>query len=229
MQLSDYSTRVLKKVEAGDAMAVRLPRKRLEILLSQLEGFPDPTPCREQYEVSDSVAATMVFTAATYGDIANRRVFDLGCGPGRLAIGAALLGAASVVAVDIDSKVLNVAERNAVQLGVQNCIKFVEQDIEMISAQTDTVLMNAPFGVQRVHADQPFLRKALEIGNVIYSLHLASEGGRQFITRFVSELGGQVSFIQEMTMALPATMHFHEKTKHIIKVDFYRITTQEEK
>jgi putative methylase len=209
-------------------MAVRLPRKRLEILLSQLEGFPDPVPSREQYEVTDTVAATMLFTAATYGDIEDRTIFDLGCGPGRLAIGAALLGAGSVVAVDIDSKVLNVAERNAVQLGVQNCIKFVEQDIETITAQVDTVLMNAPFGVQRVHADQPFLRKALEIGKVIYSLHKASEGGRQFITRFVSELGGQVSFIQEMAMALPATMHFHEKKKHIIEVDFYRIKKQEE-
>jgi putative methylase len=210
-------------------MVVRLPRKHLEILLSQLEGFPAPVASREQYEVTDRVAATMVFTAASYGDIEHRSVYDLGCGPGRLAIGAALLGAYSVVAVDIDSKVLNVAEQNAVQLGVQNCIKFVEHDIEMITAQADTVLMNAPFGVQRVHADQPFLRKALEIGNVIYSLHKASKGGRQFITRFVSELGGQVSFIQEMTMALPATMHFHEKKKHVITVDFYRIKTQEEK
>jgi len=210
-------------------MSTRLPRKRLEILLSQLQGFPEPSADKEQYEISDSVAATMVFTAASHGDIEDKQVFDLGCGPGRLAIGAALLGACTVTGVDIDSKVLNVAEQNAVQLGVQNCIKFVEQDIETITANVDTVLMNAPFGVQRVHADQPFLRKALEIGKVIYSLHLASEGGRQFITRFVSELGGQVSFIQEMTMALPATMHFHEKKKHIIKVDFYRITTQEEK
>ncbi|MFX0170040.1 MAG: METTL5 family protein [Candidatus Hodarchaeota archaeon] len=209
-------------------MSVRLPRKQLEILLSQLQGFPDPIPSREQYEVSDSVAATMVFTAATYGDIENQHVFDLGCGPGRLAIGAALLGAHSVVAIDIDSKVLNVAEQNAVQLGVQNRIKFVAQDIETITAQADTVLMNAPFGVQRVHADQPFLQKALEIGKVVYSLHKASEGGREFISRFVSERGGRVSFIQEMAMTLPATMHFHEKKKHIIKVDFYRIETQEE-
>ena len=209
-------------------MSTRLPRKQLEILLSQLQGFPDPSAKREQYEITDSVAATMLFTAATHGDIEGKQVYDLGCGPGRLAIGAALLGASAVTGVDIDSKVLNVAARNAVQLGVQTRINFVEQDIETITAQADTVLMNAPFGVQRIHADQPFLRKALEIGNVIYSLHKASEGGRQFIARFVSELGGRVSFIQEMTMALPATMHFHEKKKHIIKVDFYRITTQEE-
>jgi putative methylase len=212
-----------KTIGLGVLLSTRLPRKQLEILLSQLKGFPHPSPSREQYEVTDSVAATMVFTAATYGDIENRRVYDLGCGPGRLAIGAALLGAREVVGVDIDSKVLNVAEQNAVQVGVQERIKFVAQDIETITAQADTVLMNAPFGVQRVHADQPFLQKALEISKVIYSLHKASEGGRKFISRFVSDLGGRISFVQEMSMTLPATMNFHERKRHIIQVDFYRI------
>jgi putative methylase len=209
-------------------MSTRLPRKQVEILLSQLEGFPSPSPGKEQYEVTDTVAATMVFTAATYGDIEDRSVYDLGCGPGRLAIGAALLGAREVVGVDIDSKVLNVAEQNAVQVGVQERIKFVAQDIETITAQADTVIMNAPFGVQRVHADQPFLQKALEIGKVIYSLHKASSGGRKFITGFVSDHGGRVSFVQEMSMRLPPTMHFHEKKRHIIQVDFYRIEKSEE-
>ncbi len=208
-------------------MSARLPRKQLEMVLSQLKGFPDPCPSKEQYEVTDSVAATLVFTAATYGDIENRSVYDLGCGPGRLAIGAALLGAQKVVGVDIDSKVLNVAEQNAVQVGVQERIEFVAQDIETITAQADTVLMNAPFGVQRVHADQPFLQKALEIGKVTYSLHKASEGGRRFITQFVSDLGGRISFVQEMSMTLPPTMHFHEKKRHTILVDFYRIEKQE--
>jgi putative methylase len=209
-------------------MSARLPRKQLEMLLSQLKGFPDPIPSKEQYEVTDSVAATMVFTAATYGDIEDRCVYDLGCGPGRLAIGAALLGAREVVGVDIDSKVLNVAKQNADQVGVQERIEFVEQDIETLTAQADTVLMNAPFGVQRVHADQPFLQKALEIGKVLYSLHKASDGGRKFITRFVSDLGGRISFVQEMSMALPATMNFHEKKWYTIQVDFYRIEKLEE-
>lgn len=209
-------------------MFVRLPRKQLEIILSQLRGFPDPNASKEQYEISDTVAATMLFSAASSGDIENRRVYDLGCGPGRLAIGAALLGAEHVTAVDIDSKVLNVAEQNAVQLGVRKRIEFVSQDIETITARADTVLMNAPFGVQQDHADRPFLRKALEIGNVVYSLHKASEGGRKFIARYVSEFGGRISFIQEMVMALPATMHFHEKKRHKIKVDFYRIEKTEE-
>lgn len=204
-------------------MPPRLPRKRLAMLLSQLAGFPEPNPTEEQYEVSDDVAATMVFTAASHGDVEDRVVYDLGCGPGRLALGAALLGAKRVVAVDIDSKALKVAERNAEQLGVQNRIEFIRQDVETLTGKADTVLMNAPFGVQKAHADQPFLRKALELADVVYSLHKASETGRSFIATYVAQLDGQISFVQELGMALRATMAFHQKRRHIIRVDFYRI------
>ena len=204
-------------------MSTKLPRKKLEILLSQTEGFPSPSPTMEQYEISDEVATTVVFTAATYGDIENRTIFDLGCGPGRLALGAALLGAQHVIAVDIDTKVLKVAANNAHKLGVQDRIKFIAQNIETLTGKVDTVLMNAPFGVQKAHADRSFLQKALELGNVVYSLHKATKGGRTFIAQFISQLGGRITSIQEMKMALPATMKFHEKKRHIINVDFYRI------
>lgn len=208
-------------------MSAILPRKRLEILLSKLDGFPTPCAELEQYEITDTVAATMAFTAATYGDIERRVVYDLGCGPGRLAIAAALLGAKRVIAVDIDSKVLKVAKRNAQQLGVYDQIEFVAQDVETLKGRADTVLMNTPFGVQQAHADRPFLRKALELTTVTYSLHKASKRGREFITKFVSDLGGRVSFIQEMKMGLAATLRFHEKQRHIIRVDLYRIEKAE--
>jgi putative methylase len=197
------------------------------MLLSRVEGFPEPSARFEQYEITDSVAATMTFTAATYGDIEGRIVYDLGCGPGRLAIAAALLGAERVIAVDIDSKVLKTAERNAQQLGVYDQIEFVAQDVETLKGRADTVLMNAPFGVQQAHADRPFLRKALELANVTYSLHKASKGGRAFITKFVSDFGGTVSFIQEMNMGLAPTLRFHEKRRYVIRVDFYRIEKAE--
>jgi len=192
-------------------------------MLSQLEGFPSPSPRYEQYEVSDVVAATLVFIAATKDDIVGRVIYDLGCGPGRLAIGAALMGARHVIGVDIDTKALKIAMRNAHKLGVNSRIEFLAQDVETLCGKADTVLMNAPFGVQRRHADRPFLRKALEIGEVIYSLHKATEGGRLFITRFVDQHGGRITFTQRMVMALPATMSFHAKRRHTILVDLYRI------
>ncbi|MEM3816462.1 MAG: 50S ribosomal protein L11 methyltransferase, partial [Candidatus Bathyarchaeia archaeon] len=48
-------------------------------------------------------AANMVYTAAwVYDDIRGRKVIDLGCGSGILAIAASLLGAELAVGVDID-------------------------------------------------------------------------------------------------------------------------------
>ena len=45
----------------------------------------------------------------------NDRILDLGCGSGILSIGAVLLGAASAVAVDIDSRSVEIAKENSVK------------------------------------------------------------------------------------------------------------------
>ncbi len=79
---------------------------RLERLLENLEGFSDPSPLLEQYRTPAPLAARLLFHAALKGDIEGKRVCDLGCGTGILAIGASLLGAREVVAVDIDQSAL---------------------------------------------------------------------------------------------------------------------------
>lgn len=58
--------------------------------------------------------------------IAGRSVLDVGCGSGILSIAAAKLGAASVVAVDIEPGAVEVARANAVRNGV--AIECREQD-----------------------------------------------------------------------------------------------------
>ena len=52
-------------------------------------------------------------------NLAGQRVLDYGCGSGILAIGAALLGAAEVVAVDIDEAAVQSTQDNAAANGVQ--------------------------------------------------------------------------------------------------------------
>ncbi len=81
----------------------------------------------EQYTISEAIAANMLYIAAyTNGDIAGKRVLDLGCGTGRLALGAAYLGAESVVGVDIDRLAIKTACENSKKAGVMaNTVQWV--------------------------------------------------------------------------------------------------------
>ncbi|RJS94652.1 50S ribosomal protein L11 methyltransferase [Salinisphaera sp. Q1T1-3] len=53
-------------------------------------------------------------------DLTGKRVLDYGCGSGILAIAAVLLGAAEVVAVDIDDQAVQATRENAAHNGVAN-------------------------------------------------------------------------------------------------------------
>jgi Predicted RNA methylase len=87
--------------------------KQLEIQLEKIEGFSRPSPRWEQYQTPATLAARLLFHAYSRGDISGKRVCDLGCGTGILAIGASVLGAAQVTGYDIDDDALNTARKNA--------------------------------------------------------------------------------------------------------------------
>jgi len=201
----------------------RLVRKRrIEILLSQVEPHPSPKAYLEQYTIPSEVAAEILYLAAyTYNDIVGKKVVDLGCGTGRLVIGAALLGAKEAVGIDIDKTAIEVAVQNAKKLDVENKISWVAGDIEALCGSFDTVLQNPPFGVQRRKADRKFLAKALQLGRHIYSLHKA--GNEEFIRRFIEKQGGKITGIIPLEMWIPHTFPFHTKRKHLVKVELYRI------
>lgn len=61
-------------------------------------------------------------------NLQGRRVLDLGCGTGILAIAAKKLGAAEVVAVDFDPAAVAVAKANAPRNGVEGIV-FEQQDV----------------------------------------------------------------------------------------------------
>lgn len=68
---------------------------------------------------SAHLAARMVYTAEfEFGDIEGRNVLDLGCGTGMLGIAAGVLGAGSVVGLDIDPGALRAAAENADSMDV---------------------------------------------------------------------------------------------------------------
>ncbi len=204
-------------------------KKQLEIILSKLKPIENPKPTLEQYTIPGDLAADILHFAHLNGDIEDKVVFDFGCGTGRLAFGALLLGAREVVAVDTDSKVLDTAEENlqiilTENMPVKGSIKFVPSDIKEFSGKCDTVIQNPPFGIQTEHADKTFLEKALECGKNIYSLHKNGyEKTRQFISNLVESKGGKVEKILPYKFPIPHLFKFHEKPVKEISVDLYII------
>jgi putative methylase len=193
-----------------------MKKKQLEMQLERLEGFSNPIPGREQYATPGSVAADLLYLAYLRGDLES--VCDLGCGTGILAIGASLLGA-RVVGVEIDSQALKTARENASRLGVD--VDFIRADVNSVALKGfKTVVMNPPFGAQKASAgDRAFLRKAVDIADVIYSIHnLGSEG---FIRRIVEP--STIEEIYRIKFPLRRCFAFHSKDVKILEVELYRI------
>jgi len=209
----------------GSTTQKRLVRKLdLERWLQSVEAHPSPKAFLEQYTIPPDVAAEILFIA-TYinDDVADKTVVDLGCGTGRLAAGAAFLGAKEVLGIDIDRTALRKANENADKLDLKERTSWVAGDIGILHGSFDTALQNPPFGVQRKKADRNFLLKALELSPVVYSLHKSGEANRTFIKRFIERHGGKVTGIYQMKLNIPRMFKFHTKRKHEVKVDLYRI------
>ncbi|WP_297466706.1 METTL5 family protein [Thermococcus sp.] len=196
-----------------------MKKKHLAMTLSRLEGFRNPKPELEQYRTPGDVAAELLWLAHSSGHIAGRTVADLGAGTGVLSIGAKLLGARKVYAVESDKEALEVARKNAEALGLE--VEFINANVSEFNESVDTVVMNPPFGSQRRHADRPFLMKAFEVADVVYSIHLAKPEVRRFIEKFSGDFGFRATRLRTVPFEIPAQFHFHRKRLERISVDLY--------
>jgi len=192
---------------------------RLERMLENLEGFSDPSPRLEQYRTPAPLAARLLFHAALKGAIEGKRVCDLGCGTGILAIGASLLGACEVVAVDIDTKSLQIARDNAGRVGAD--ILFLHDDVTDPETpgrigHCDTVVMNPPFGAQQLHADRPFIDASLAIAPVVYGIFNA--GSRSFVGSYMAGRGVIDEVISGL-LPIRRTFSFHKDEFREIPVE----------
>ncbi len=225
-------------------MQKRLIRKLdLEILLSQVKPHPSPKASLEQYAIPVDVGAAMLYLAAyTHDNIVDKTVLDLGCGTGRLALGAAFLGAKQVVGVDLDKTAIKVARGNSRQANLNGKVDWIIADIDAVQGNFDTLLQNPPFGVQKRRADRKFLEKAMETGKVIYSLHKSLQKSKAlikklkrhntnlelvtsnpFLEKFIEKHGGRVKAVYVMLMTIPHMFNFHTERKHEFLVDLYVI------
>jgi predicted RNA methylase len=193
--------------------------------LSHLRRAPSPQISNEAYDLGSAAASDILFTAdELFRDIRGRRVLDLGCGSGILAIGAALLEAEDVVGIDINIESIKTAIRNASDLGVT--VDFVAGDIEAIRGLFDVVVMNPPFGTRRKGNDVIFLTKAMKVSRRVYSLHKSGELNRSFLIKTIERLGGKVDAIFSMRINIPRTYEFHKKERYAVDVDLFRAVSE---
>jgi putative methylase len=232
----------------GEPAQARLVRKLdLERFLTTIPPNPSPKASLEQYTISEHLAADILYLAAYPNcDIVGKNVLDLGCGTGRLALGAAFLGAKTVVGVDVDEATVSIAAGVAEDVGLKAVTNWVVGNIDVVMGNFDTVVQNPPFGVQTRGADRKFLSKALEVGRSIYSLHnhpetderlirkLKSSRGdllqvepSPFIKRFAEERGADVLGVYAFSMPIPHMFEFHTKVKRDIIIDLYVMRKQE--
>lgn len=207
-----------------------MKKRKLEMLLEQVRGFDRPDVRREQYVTPATVASELLYFAFMNGDLQGS-IIDLGCGTGVLAIGARLLkddagmdSTQKVIGIDSDIRALEVAKANARSLGAD--VDWICCDVRETCGRFDTVVMNPPFGAQEKGNDRPFLDKALDAGQVTYSIHNA--GSRGFIEKYI-EGRGIVTDVVGLRFPIKHTFSFHRKDVAFIDVELYRISSIKER
>jgi putative methylase len=193
-----------------------LTEQKLTLILSRVEEHPNPVYSLQQTSISPATAASVLWLAHSNKDIKNKVVYDLGCGTGRFAIGAALLGAKKIVGVDIDKEAIDVAKENVKHIeektgrSIRRVCHWVRSDIKKLKARCDTVVQYPPFlGVEK-DIDIIFLRKALEIARNIYSVHSSSEKVEKEMEQWIKEhraKAKKMEFIYKITWEKMDGMH----------------------
>lgn len=192
-----------------------LPRQ-LAVKLGQLQGFENPRADLEQWRTPGGIAAEVVFLSEPAG----KKVVDLGCGTGILAIAAAMFGASQVTGVDIDPKALQTAQANAASLDLD--LTWVEADITQWepAQKFDLAVMNPPYGSVHRGTDKTFVEKARQLAPEVFCL--MDKHSRTF---FVKNYEAEV--LRAYHFPLRKQQSFHKKAVKHMEVDLLRFSTRD--
>jgi len=191
-------------------------------LVRRLEAVPTfvaPQPRLEQVVTPAERAADLLLEAVARGDLVDRTVADLGCGTGRLAIGAALLGARSVDGFDVDARAVEVARAAGA-----STVSWHVADVTGLETAAETVVMNPPFGAQTRGADRPFWETALARPRAVYAFALSDS--RTFIQRLAVARGARVEAQRPVPWTLGPTFRHHRKRSVELPVDLWVLRAQ---
>ncbi len=190
----------------------------LELLVQGVEGYSNPKRELEQYVTDANLVAVAVWDAFMRGLIREKRALDLGCGTGRFAIASALMGARQAVCLDIDRDALRDARKNAERLGVE--VDFVNADATrppFRNGAFDVVFQNPPFGIwSRRGIDVEFLRSALLLGRVVYTIHKLPT--LDYVRKKAAESGGRLEVLDTAVINIPPMYEHHMKRLHKVEV-----------
>lgn len=191
-------------------------KKHLEMAIQKVPKHPNPKVDMEQYFTPATIAADLLWNAYSLGDIADKKVMDLGCGTGIFAIASKLLGAASAIGVDID--------KDSTDLASSYCgdVDFICSDICDLENDfdVDTIFQNPPFGSQKnakKGADLKFISKAIELSpKVLYSFHMAST--EEFLISYFEKNDLEITHIFRYNFPIPKIYEFHTRESANVEV-----------
>ena len=188
-------------------------------ILFNSPDFEKPIPELEQYSTPPDIAFEILKKVNSAGNLSGR-VADLGCGTGRLAIAAAILGA-NVTGFEIDEGAMEIAKEYSNNNNLE--IEWINKAIEGIEDNFDTIIMNPPFGSQRPGADRIFLEKAMGISEHIWTIHLSET--RKFIEKLVEKNNCKIIELYEFDYPLKNSMPFHTKDISVENAILYHIAS----
>jgi len=197
-----------------------------EELVRRIQSVPTPSepsaPLEQVVTPAETAVDLLTLLDRRFG-LAGRSVLDLGSGTGRLAIGAALFGAIPVVGLEVDARLVPIARAAARAVGAR--VEFRISDVATWGRPADIVVMNAPFGAQRRHADRPFWDRALALARTAIGA-FASSASRTFIARLALDRGAHVIEVEPVPWNLPRTFPHHRAAKVRLAVDRWVLATE---
>ena len=204
-------------------MSIR-SKKDLEMALSSLKDFENPSWELEQYATPADIAADWVWQAALRGDIRNRIILDAACGPGVLGIAALLMGAKMVFFLDKDQEAIQLCQQNYEKLKEEYEIgeaEFTLTDITLFDEEVNVVLQNPPFGTKEKHMDKPFLEKAFSISKVVWSMHKSVT--KNFVEAITKDFKFRITDVFNYDFPIKAAFKFHQKPVKKVEVSLWRM------
>jgi len=199
-------------------------QRDLEVQLSKLKSFENPSFQLEQYATPSHIAAEWIWSMALKGEIAGKTILDAACGPGILGLGLLLMGAKKVYFLDKDKEVMHICIENYTNLKKEYELgkaEFVIGDVSLFSENVNLVVQNPPFGTKEKHIDKLFLEKAFSVAPIVYSMHKYST--KQFVEAISKDFKYLITDLWRFEFPIKATFKFHQKPVKNIDVGLWRM------